>query len=93
MELREVLRRHNVPNNYRRGANEYVQQYEEEEVVEEEEDDFQPATAAPSPNDGEWNEDDDDEEVYEPKSTRSARFVPKTNDKVAAVYSQIFGRY
>ena len=87
MEIREVLRRHNVPNNYRRGANEYVQQYEDDD----DEEDAPPPAPTPTPQDPqEWDEDEYDDDVYEPKTTR---YVPKTDAKVAAVYSQIFGRY
>lgn len=99
MELREVLRRHNVPNNYRRTPGEYVQQYEEYDDDEELPTAATPAGPTTSPIEDYMEEEDDgygeyydDENLFqqEPKSTR---FVPKTTDKVASVYSQIFGNY
>jgi hypothetical protein len=84
--LRDVLRRHNVPNKYRRAPGEYLQQYEEDEEEEEEE----VAAPAASPADEE-EEDYVEEDLF--REPRVTRFVPKTNDKVASVYSQIFGGY
>lgn len=77
MDLQEVLQRHNVPNHYRRGRQEYVEEIEddeeEEEPLVEESDDY---------------EEDEIENYTEPKSKR---FIPNSNNKVSTVYSQIFG--
>lgn len=90
MELKEVLRRHNVPNNYRRVRNEYTEQYVDDD------DEFSelppPALRAEDDieEDDELMEDEDEDEGFiEPKSQR---FTPNSNDRVASVYSQIFGR-
>lgn len=85
IELRDVLRRHNVPNKYRRAPGEYLQQYEEDEEEEEEE------VAAPAASPYDEEEDDVEEDLF--REPKAARFVPKTNDRVSSVYSQIFGGY
>jgi hypothetical protein len=84
IELRDVLRRHNVPNKYRRAPGEYLQQYEDEE------DEVVAAPVAAAYDDEEEAEEEEEDLFREPKAVR---FVPQTNDKVSSVYSQIFGAY